>query len=240
MLHRNYFLILSGLFFIWFAALAISPYNRSDWLLENALVFIFVIVLAFTYKKFTFSRLSYTLIFIFMCLHQIGAHYTYAKVPYDTWLMSWFDFSLNEAMDWQRNNFDRIVHFLYGFLLAYPFREVYCRIAYGVGFWGYFFPLLFTIAASMTFELIEWVAAEVFGGELGMAFLGTQGDVWDAHKDMALASLGALIAMLITMLINICIQKDFFGQWNKSLKIKQRKPLGEDEIVRLLKEQDKK
>jgi putative membrane protein len=240
MSHQRFFLILSSLFIILFSLLAISPYDRADWLLENVIVLVFVVVMASTYKKFPFSRISYSLIFVFLCLHEIGAHHTYSRVPYDSFFVSIFNFSLNEAMGWERNNYDRIVHFLYGLFLAYPFREVYCRVANGKGFWGYFFPLLFTIAASMIFELIEWAAAEIFGGELGMAFLGTQGDIWDAHKDMALASLGAVVAMLITIVINMRIQKDFFKEWKLSLRIKRKKPLGEDEIVRLLEEQDKK
>jgi len=234
MSHKKYFLILSLIFFIEFSILAVSPYDRADWALENALVLVFVILMALSYKKFPLSRISYTLIFVFIFLHEIGAHYTYTEVPYDAFLISHFNFSLNEAMGWERNNFDRMVHFLYGLLLAYPFRELYCRVANGSGFWGYFFPLLLTMAASMTFELFEWGAATLFGGDLGMAYLGTQGDVWDAHKDMALASLGAFIAMTITMLINIRIQKGFSKEWKSSLSIKSNKPLGEDEISRLI------
>ena len=240
MTHKRYFLILSFVFLLVFLILAISPYDRSDWALENVLVLAFVIIMAASYKSFTFSRISYSLIFIFMCLHEIGAHYTYARVPYDSFLMTHFNFSLNEMMGWDRNHFDRLVHFLYGLLMAYPFREIYCRIAYGKGFWGYFLPLLFTIAASMTFELFEWAAAEVFGGDLGVAYLGTQGDVWDAQKDMALASLVAFIAMLIVIAINMRLQKDFSKEWRASLRIKRKKPMGEDEIARLLDEQDKK
>ena len=86
------------------------------------------------------------------------------------------------------------------------------------------------------YELFEWGAAEVFGGELGMAYLGTQGDVWDAHKDMALASLGALIAMMITALINAYLQADFAREWAESLKVKDREPLGEAAIMRMIKE----
>ena len=112
-------------------------------------------------------KYSYTLIFLFLCLHEVGAHYTYAKVPYDDFLLSWFGFSLNEAMGWERNHFDRLVHFLYGLLLAYPIREFYYRVADTSGFWGYFFPLELTMASSMMFELFEWGAAELFGGELG-------------------------------------------------------------------------
>ncbi len=240
MSHRKYFLILSALFFVEFLLLAISPYNRADWALENVMVLVVALVLGSTYKKFPFSRISYSLIFVFMCLHEIGAHYTYARVPYDAFLIKHFDFSLNEMLEWERNNFDRIVHFLYGLFLTYPFREVYCRITNSKGFWGYFFPLLFSITGSMIFELLEWAAAEIFGGELGMLFLGTQGDIWDAHKDMALAALGAVIAILIVAGFNFLFNKNFFRDWNRSLRIKRKKPMGEDEIVRMLEEQDKK
>jgi putative membrane protein len=240
MSHRKYFLILSALFFIAFLILAIAPYDRADWALENVMVLVVALVLGLTYKKFPFSRISYSLIFVFMCLHEIGAHYTYARVPYDAFFIKHFDFSLNEMLGWERNNFDRVVHFLYGLFLTYPFREVYCRITNSKGFWGYFFPFLFSVTASMTFELLEWAAAEVFGGDLGMAFLGTQGDIWDAHKDMALAALGALIAIMIVAGVNICINKNFFKDWKASLRIKRKKPMGEDEIVRMLEEQDKK
>jgi putative membrane protein len=142
-------------------------------------------------------------------------------------------------MRWDRNHFDRLVHFSFGLLLAYPVKELYSRVANAQGFWGYFFPLELTMASSMMYELVEWGAAELFGGDLGMTFLGTQGDVWDAHKDMALASLGALIAMLITMFINLSIQRNFKEEWESSLKIKSNVPLGEDEIARLMKERNK-
>jgi len=236
--HHKYLAILALIFGIEFLVLAISPYDRSDWALENVLVLVFVVVLALSYKQFPLSRVSYSLIFVFMCLHEIGSHYTYSKVPYDHFLTAMFSFSLNDFMGWERNHFDRLVHFLFGVLLAYPVREVYCRIAGAKGFWAYFFPLELTMAASMMYELIEWGAAEIFGGELGMAFLGTQGDVWDANKDMALASLGAFLAMCITLCINLRIQKNFSEEWRESLSIKNKNPLGEDEISRLIHDKD--
>ena len=173
-----------------------------------------------------------------MCLHEIGAHYTYAKVPYDQFFIASFGFSLNDIMGFERNHFDRLVHFLFGLLLAYPVRELYCRIANSKGFWAYFFPLELTMAASMTFELFEWGTAELFGGELGIAYLGTQGDIWDAHKDMALASIGAFLAMCITLCINMRIQKNFKEEWITSLSIKENRPLGEDEIMRQINDKD--
>lgn len=239
MAHQRYFFILVLLFTIEFIVLAVSPHDRHDWFLENVLVLIFAVGLALTYKKFPLSRVSYTLIFIFLCLHEIGAHYTYAEVPYDAFAVQYLGFSINELFGWERNNFDRVLHFSYGLLLAYPIKEFYSRVANASGFWGYFFPLELTMASSMFYELIEWGAAEYFGGELGMAYLGTQGDVWDAHKDMALASLGALIAMLITMAINMVIQKGFFEEWRSSLSIKSNRPLGEDEISRLIDEKNR-
>ncbi|AMV72422.1 hypothetical protein JCM30471_09370 [Desulfuromonas carbonis] len=88
----------------------------------------------------------------------------------------------------------------------------------------------------MIYKLVEWAVAEVFGGDFGMAYLGTQGDIWDAQKDMAMASLGALIAMLLTLALNRYIQRDFAREWADSLRIKHPQPLREEEIARLWKE----
>lgn len=231
--HRTYLLVLTILFCVEWLWLAINPYDRSAWALENVLVVVFVVLLGASYKRFPLSRVSYTLIFLFLMLHEVGAHYTYAKVPYDAWFRSIWGTGLNDILGWERNHFDRVVHFSYGLLLAYPIREVYFRVANAEGFWGYFLPLDFTMSTSMLFELFEWMAAELFGGDLGIAYLGTQGDIWDAHKDMALASVGALLAMVITLCINRYLQQDFARQWSESLRIKHRRPLGEDEIIRL-------
>ena len=235
--HNNYLILLTALFSVEFIYLAINPHNRQDWALENFLVLILLGVLFSTSARFPLSRISYTLIFIFLAIHEIGAHYTYSEVPYEAFFQSSFHFSLNGLLGWERNNFDRIVHFLYGLLLAYPMREFYFRIADAEGFWGYFLPLDFTMSSSMLYELFEWAAAEIFGGDLGVAYLGTQGDIWDAHKDMLLASLGALLALLLTMCLNIYLQNDFAREWSRSLDVKHPEPMGEDEIARLLHQQ---
>jgi len=86
----------------------------------------------------------------------------------------------------------------------------------------------------MIYELVEWRAAAVFGGELGQAYLGTQGDIWDAHKDMALASLGALLAMAVTLAVNFALQRDFASEWAESFRVKQVEPLGEEALARML------
>jgi len=228
--HFRYLLVLTALFAVEWLALAFNPYDRADWMLENTIVVVFVLAFAASYKHLVLSKISYTLIFLFLCLHEIGAHYTYAEVPYDAFFEALTGRSLNELVGWERNNFDRCVHFLYGLLLAYPIREIFLRVANVRGFWGYFLPLDLTMSTSMIFELIEWAAAELVGGDLGMAYLGTQGDVWDAQKDMALASLGALIAMTATALINVRLQRDFAREWTESLRVKRTAPLGEVEI----------
>ena len=231
--YRRHLTILSVLFIALAIPLAIRPLDRLDWLLENVLVLVAAIVFWIIRKRFVFSRLSYTLIFVFLCLHEIGSHYTYAKVPYDEWFRALTGRTFNELIGWERNNYDRVLHFLYGFLFAYPIREIFLRVANVRGFWGYFLPLDLTMSSSMLYELIEWLAVGVFGGELGMAYLGTQGDVWDAHKDMALASLGALLAMSITAAVNVRLQRDFSREWIDSLRVKSTTPLGEEVLAKV-------
>ena len=229
----RYPLLLAILFLPYWIVLAIEPRDRADWLLENLLAIVFAAVLVASFKRLPLSGISYTTIFLFLCLHTLGAHYTYAEVPYDDWVRALTGGSLNEAMGWERNHFDRLVHFSYGLLLAYPIREVFLRVVDARGFWGYFLPLDVTMSTSMIFELFEWVVAERVGGDLGMAYLGTQGDVWDAHKDMALASLGAALAMALAMAVNVRLQRDFAREFRDSLRVKRAEPLGEVQIGRM-------
>lgn len=233
--HRRFLLVLAAIYAMLWLVLAVDPVDRKDWALENVLVLAFIIVMIASHRHFVFSRISYILIFLFLCLHSVGAHYTYSLVPYDQAWQALTGDSFNAMFDWQRNHYDRLVHFLYGLLLAYPQRELFLRIAEVRGVWGYFLPLDFTLASSAIFELFEWAAAAFFGGDLGVAYLGTQGDVWDAHKDMLLAAAGATVAMLVTLIINLWLQRDFAREWADSLRIKQPRPLGEDEIKRMLK-----
>ncbi len=218
--------------------LGIAPHDRADWLLENAFLFGGVAVLVATHRALPLSRVSYTLIFLLFCLHAVGAHYTYSLVPYDAWGEALAGRTLSSLTGWERNHYDRLVHFAYGILLAYPAREVFLRVADVRGFWGYFLPLDVVMASSMLYELIEWGAASALGGDLGTAYLGTQGDQWDAQKDMALATLGAVIAMLITAAINWHFQRDFARQWAESLRVKHPEPLGEDALARRMRERE--
>ncbi len=214
------------LFVIWWVIWAIDPSHFSDWVLENVLTVFFIAALIFTRNKFRLSTVSYTVMFIFLCMHTIGSHYTYAEVPYEAWTGS-LGFSINDTFGFERNHFDRLVHFSFGLLFAYPMRELFMRIAKSEGAWSYYFPLELVMSLSMLYELVEWGAAVLVGGELGQAYLGTQGDIWDAHKDMGLATVGAAVGMLIVAGINWRYQKDFAQEFKNSLKIKSDTPLGE-------------
>jgi putative membrane protein len=172
----------------------VSPVDRKDWLLENLLAVSTVVVLIGTYRRFAFSDVSYILITVFMILHAIGAHYTYAKVPFGFWMKDVFDLS--------RNHFDRIVHFAFGFLLAYPAYELFLRAAKVRRGWALFMATITVISLSGAFEVVESWVAQIVSPELGDAYLGTQGDIWDAQKDMTLAIVGALITVGLTYVMS--------------------------------------
>ena len=220
---------LLGFFLLYWLFWAYRPLMFHDWMLENVLVVLYVTALLVTRRWFPLSNVSYTLIFLHLCLHTIGAHYTYEQVPYDEWFRTLTGSGLNELLGWERNHYDRLVHFMFGFLLAYPIREVFLRVASVKGFWGYYLPVDVTMAFSMLFELFEWAAATLFAGDLGQAYLGTQGDVWDAHKDMGLATLGAVLSMCVIAFINWKFNRRFGEEWRASLAVKGA-PLGEEKL----------
>lgn len=178
------------LFFItvWGSTL-VGTTDFSNWILENALVFIFLGFLIFTFNKYQFSDLSYLLICVYLCLHVYGSKYTYAENPFGYWLM--------ETFDLQRNHYDRIVHFSFGFLLAYPMREMFLSWLRFPVWVAWALPIEITLSISGFYELIEWAVADVFFPAQGDAYLGTQGDIWDAQKDIFLATLGAVLATSI-------------------------------------------
>jgi putative membrane protein len=225
----RWFRPLAAAFAVAWTVLAIAPQDRPTWALENLLTVVFAATLAMTRNRLPFSRVSNLCFFVFLLLHSVGAHYTYAEVPYDDAIARVTGWSPQETFGWERNNYDRLVHFAFGLLLAYPTREVVLRMANARGFWGYFVPFMSVVAGSSVFELLEWFAAALFGGALGMTYLGTQGDEWDAQKDVALATLGALVAMTATAMVNRRLQRDFAREWITSLR-GDRRPLGEESV----------
>ena len=227
---KRYPLVLLAVFLVLAVLLGISPSHRDDWALENALAVAGVLWLVLSYKRMRLSKISYSVIFLFLVLHEVGAHYTYSEVPYDAWFEELTGETLSARLGMERNHYDRLVHFSYGFLLAYPFRELFVRVADARGFWGYFLPLDIIMSSSMLYELIEWGAATVMSDGLGQAYLGTQGDIWDAHKDMLLATLGAILSLTIAAIIHKSLDRDFQREWGESLRVKHSRPLGEESL----------
>ena len=189
-LKENYLLLtwISLFTFTWIWTF-LGTTDYANWFLENMLTFVFTGIMVYSYKKLTFSDLSYLLMFVYLMLHIDGAMYTYAENPFGYWLMDTFGS--------ERNHYDRIVHFSFGFLLAYPMRELFL-----VGFkfpkWvAWILPIEIVLSVSGFYEIVEWVVADVFFQEQGIAYLGTQGDIWDAQKDIFLAFSGAILATTI-------------------------------------------
>lgn len=179
--------IVFALYIIVWVIMAINPKYPQDWLIENVLIVIFFPFLLWMDKKHHYSLLSMIFLLVFTSLHSLGSHYTYAEMEHFNVITEFFGF--------ERNHFDRLVHFLFGLLV---FRVLFEMISPAVttAKAALFFTWTLIASISALYEMLEWLAAIILHPELGMAFLGTQGDVWDAHKDSALAMLGALINML--------------------------------------------
>lgn len=168
-------------------ACAINPYDRSVWWAENIPIWIVIgIIYAFS-RVHSFSNTSYILMAIFPLLHTIGGHYTFERVPFS---------AITELFNFSRNHFDRVAHFSVGFY-AYPFAE-YLRNKIRVEHASivYFFPFCFILALAGFYEIVEWQYAISADAAAGIAVLGSQGDIWDAQKDMLADSLGAITVLL--------------------------------------------
>ncbi|HMQ77662.1 MAG TPA: DUF2238 domain-containing protein [Flavobacteriales bacterium] len=179
----------AGAFVLIWAWTFIGTTDRANWITENALTILFVGGLVLTHRRFRFSDLSYTLMFVYILLHVYGAMYTYAENPLGYWLQDLFGSA--------RNHYDRIVHFSFGFLLAYPMRDHFRNHFQWPTWVCWVLPVEITMSFSAAYELIEWAVADVFFPTQGHAYLGSQGDIWDAQKDMALAFSGAVLAMVL-------------------------------------------
>jgi putative membrane protein len=186
-------------------AAAIAPWDRRTWMLENMLVVVGVAVLAATHRRFVFSNLSYSLIFVFLMMHVMGAHYTYSQVPLGDWL--------RDGLSLGRNHYDRLVHLCFGLLLAYPLRELVLRRLHLHGVGGYLVPVLSILSLSSSYEILESWAARIVDPSTGMAFVGAQGDVWDGQKDMSLALSGACLAMALAAVCRRRLRREPYLLW---------------------------
>ena len=176
--------IIYALYIVVWIIMAINPKYPADWLIENVLVFIFFPFIIWMDRKHQFTLLTMIFLLVFASLHSLGSHYTYAEMEHFNTITQFFGF--------ERNHFDRLVHFLFGLLM---FRVLFEMIimTFNSAKAALFFTVTLVLSISSLYELLEWAAVLVVEPELGMAFLGIQGDIWDAHKDTALAFLGALI-----------------------------------------------
>jgi len=173
--------------------LGLRPVDRAAWALENTAPFLegLVVVLYWRWRGVELTRLSCWLIWCHLVVQVIGAHYTYEKMPLFEWLQ--------EVFHWSRNHYDRLAHFAVGFCLYVPVREISLRRTplRSSRAWTAFFALSVIAALAGLWEVWEWLAAESVRPDLGAAYLGLQGDPWDAQKDILLAPLGAVAASAV-------------------------------------------
>jgi putative membrane protein len=186
--------LLLAIYLIEFVVLGISPAERGTWWAENLPIFLIVVALVVLYLRgVQFSNLAYALMSVLIFLHTVGGHYTFEKVPFD-----WF----NQLFGFKRNMYDRVAHVSVGFfayaLIEYTDRRhlISSRII------SYLFPLCVIGTVAMAYEIIEWIYAVTAGGTAGAAFLGSQGDIWDAQKDMLADTSGAILALLLYRVTN--------------------------------------
>ncbi|MCP5162346.1 MAG: DUF2238 domain-containing protein [Hahellaceae bacterium] len=185
MVHRIIWLCLFVGVFIWSA---VNPKDLFTWFLEVFPAMVALVLMVMTYRRFPLTPLLYWLILIHAIILMVGGHYTYAEVPLFDWLKTVFD--------GQRNNYDKVGHFAQGFVPAMVAREILIRRnVLAKPQWMYFLVVCICLAISAFYELIEWGVA-LLSGQSAEAFLGTQGYIWDTQSDMALALLGAIMALL--------------------------------------------
>lgn len=177
---------------------ALGPEDRLTWLLEQ-IATVLVITVLMLQTGVVYSRAALTGLALLFCAHTIGTHYTYSLVPYDAWLQAIGSGSLNELMGWERNQYDRLVHVLWGLCLTQPICETLEQRLRAGSRAASHLSLHIVLSTAAIYELLEWAAAMVFG-DGGLAYVGAQGDFWDAQADIAVCLIGWLVVMLLRLL----------------------------------------
>jgi len=180
---------LGVIYLIGFGLLAINPHDRADWALENIFPISQLIAVVVSYRYFKFTRLSYYMIFVYFFVQSWGGHFTYAEAAPFNWIRDNFHLG--------RNHYDRVAHFMLGFLLGIPIREILMQVIQTSRRWMAFLTASIVLAIGAFYEFIEWWVAVLATPNLGTAFLGTQGDVWDTQWDMFLALVGAICTLAL-------------------------------------------
>ena len=185
------------LFFLaFFIGSCVNPPYAQFLLMQHVPTFFAAFFLAYLSNRFSIGQLSFASIILFLCLHTLGARYLYSYTPYDAWSEKLCGVSISETFGFERNHYDRLVHFSYGLLLAIPVQEFerrYLKLSPAV---SSVLAVEFILATSAAYELAEWLVAVIFTPTWAETFLGQQGDIFDAQKDMALATAGACVSML--------------------------------------------
>ncbi|CAI3126488.1 Inner membrane protein YjdF [Acinetobacter calcoaceticus] len=189
------------LIFIVILLSSIHPLEFEAYLLHQVGTVFMLVLLFIIFKKIGLDFLSFTLYLLFLLIHIIGAHYLYSYVPYNDWIQQVFHFNLDQYMGWSRNMYDRLVHLAYGVLL-YPliYRVFEVWLPTARPFTLFLLVIQFVMASSVFYELIEWAIAIGLSPEEAENYNGQQGDMWDAHKDMLLATIGAIIYGLAALI----------------------------------------
>ncbi len=184
---------LVGVYAVLFTVCAINPIDRTTWFAENLTVWIILaVILGLYWREIRFSRLAYGLMFVLIYLHTIGGHYTFALVPFD-WVSDLFGF--------ERNHYDRMAHFTVGFYAFAIAEWLWTKKLVATRFLLFTYPVFVIATIAMSYELVEWYYAAQSNAADAMAYLGSQGDIWDAQKDMLADTLGALVATTLFFLV---------------------------------------
>jgi len=187
MLRNHYPHILASVYIVLFILLGINPTHRDLWIIEILPAIIIFFCFVFTYKKFKFSNYAYSMMFFWLVWHLIGAHYSFSEVPFSI---------VTETFNFERNHFDRVGHFGVGFY-AFGAAELIIRKKWAHPILAVIFGFFFVLSIAASYEIVEWLFADIVGGDTGAEFLGSQGDIWDAQKDMLADGLGAIFALLL-------------------------------------------
>lgn len=203
-----------------------QPQSPLNWYLENKMVLLFIPIIYFLFVRFIqFSKLSLTLITIFIMLHLVGAHYGYGSVP--------FGFKLGEFFGVGGNQYDKLVHFAFGFLIVYPMREFFLRVAKAKGFWGYLYPFSLILCFGALYEIFEWFTVLQYGGSIGYQFIGGS-DPFDTTKDLAAAAVGSLSGLVVVAVCEVIeLEEKFWFKIKESFNRDNLTRPKEDKLLHL-------
>ena len=194
-------LLAAALVWLWSAY---EPIDMHTWMIEQVATLIAAVIVLWLGRSVHFDSLSRVNFFLLFCIHTLGTHYTYSLTPYPEFSELLFGSSPNDWFNWQRNHYDRFVHFAFGALMYHPIKQALAPRLRQQKPPVHWLSGHIIVSVSALYELLEWAAAIIFGGDMGIAYLGTQGDIWDAQIDIALGGLGWMVACLMHYGVILC------------------------------------